>query len=288
MFRIGTSGWRYAGWRGDFYPVGLRQRDELDYAASRFTGLEINGSFYSLQRPTSYARWHAETPDGFCFAVKGGRFITHMRRLRDVESALGNFFGSGVLALGAKLGPVLWQLPASFGFDAGTIEGFLRLLPRTHAQVAAVAAGHDAKLKPDRRDLEVRPGLADRPVQHALEVRHPSFADPAFADLLARSGVACVLADNAGRWPTLDRDTADFSYLRLHGDTELYTSGYSPQALDEWAAICRDRSAGGRDVHVYFDNDAAGHAPHDAAALLDRLAPPGRRAGQAGQPSSDR
>ncbi len=119
--RVGISGWRYAGWRGDFYPAGLPQRRELEYAAAWLTSIEINGSFYSLQRPDSYRRWRAETPDGFVFAVKGGRFITHLKRLQDVETPLANFFASGVLALGPSLGPVLWQLPErGSGPGAGT------------------------------------------------------------------------------------------------------------------------------------------------------------------------
>lgn len=270
MYRVGTSGWRYAGWRGDFYPSGLPQRAELAYAAERLSSLEINGSFYSLQRPSSYQRWHDETPDDFCFAVKGGRFVTHMRRLRDVESALGNFFASGVLALGPKLGPFLWQLPARMSYDAELIDGFLSLLPRTTAEVAALGARHDEKIRTDRIDLEVRD---EQPCVHALEVRHDSFADPGFARLLDRHGVACVLADNAGVWPSFDLDTAAFSYLRLHGGTELYTSGYGPAALDAWAERCRERAQGGRDVYVYFDNDARGHAPRDACALRRRLSP---------------
>lgn len=267
VYRIGTSGWRYAGWRGDFYPEGLRQRDELRYAAERFTALEINGSFYSLQRPTSYQRWHDETPDGFVLAVKGGRFITHMRRLANAETALANFFGSGVLALGAKTGPFLWQLPETIAYDRDLVDGFLRELPRTSEEAALLGARHDDRLKEGRIDLQVR---ASVPLRHAVEPRHPSFADPAFADLLAEHDVACVLADSAGRWPAFDRDTADFSYLRLHGDTELYASRYDDAALDRWADLCRRRADHG-DVHVYFDNDSRGHAPHDAARLLARL-----------------
>ena len=268
MYRIGTSGWRYAGWRGDFYPTGLPQRAELAYAAEYLSSLEINGSFYSLQRPSSYQLWHDETPEDFCFAVKGGRFITHMRRLHNVESALANFFASGVLALGAKLGPFLWQLPARVPYDVGVLDAFLAMLPRTSVEIAALGQRHDDRLGPGRIDVEVR---HDQPCRHALEVRHESFALPGFADLLARHGVACVLADNAGVWPSLDLDTADFSYLRLHGDAELYTSGYGPAALDAWAQRCRERARGGRDVYVYFDNDARGHAPRDALELRRRL-----------------
>src|SRR5919107_1922375 len=129
--RVGISGWRYAGWRGDFYPTGLAQRRELEYAAQRMTSIEINGSFYSLQRPSSYASWREQTPEGFVFAVKGGRFISHLKRLVDVETPLANFFASGVLALGPKLGPVLWQLPENLPYDAERLADFFDLLPRT-------------------------------------------------------------------------------------------------------------------------------------------------------------
>jgi hypothetical protein len=148
--RVGISGWTYAGWRGDFYPRGLVQRRELEYAAERMTSIEINGSFYSLQRPTSYAAWRDQTPDDFVFAVKGGRFITHMKKLAGVETALANFFASGVLALGRKTGPFLWQLPPNLGFDADRLAAFFDLLPRTSLEAAELARGHDAKIGEDR------------------------------------------------------------------------------------------------------------------------------------------
>ena len=243
------------------------QRRELEYAASRLTSIEINGSFYSLQRPSSYARWRDETPDDFVFAVKGGRFITHLKRLREVEAPLANFFASGVLALGPKLGPVLWQLPEALEYDADAVEAFARLLPRTTRAAAALAGRHDDRLSGDRVHAETD---ADRPVRHALEFRSPSFAtDEALAHLAAHD-IAVVLADTAGRWPKVDRDTADFRYVRLHGDRELYASGYSPAALDEWAGRIRAWSERG-DVYVYFDNDAKGFAPHDAEALIERV-----------------
>lgn len=134
--RIGISGWRYAGWRGDFYPAGLAQRRELEYASRALTSIEINGSFYSLQRPSSYRRWRAETPEGFVFAVKGPRFVTHMKKLVGVDAALGNSFASGVLALGPRLGPILWQLPATFRFDASRMADFFALLPRSTTEAA--------------------------------------------------------------------------------------------------------------------------------------------------------
>jgi uncharacterized protein YecE (DUF72 family) len=266
--RVGISGWRYAGWRGDFYPKGLRQRDELAYAAERLGSIELNGSFYSLQRPTSYQSWRRETPDGFIFAVKGGRFITHMKRLADVDTALANFFASGVLALEDKLGPVLWQLPERLAFDADLLESFFAKLPRTTIEAARQAEGHDDKVPDDRACTTTS---EDRPIRHALEPRHKSFDTDEARELLSRNDICMVLADSAGKWPAMGDGTSDFRYVRLHGDTELYASGYSPSALDRWAGLCCDWQAEGHDVFVYFDNDAKGHAPHDAMQLQERV-----------------
>jgi uncharacterized protein YecE (DUF72 family) len=282
---VGTSGWRYPPWRGTFYPRGLVQRRELEHLSRLVTSIEINGSFYSLQRPENYRAWATETPDDFLFAVKGGRFITHLKQLRDVGTPLANFFASGVLALGPKLGPVLWQLPPRLRFEPARIAEFLTLLPRTTGAAAELAARHDERLD-GRAHIETD---ADRPLRHAIEVRHPSFCTPAFVELLREQDVALVVADTAGTWPHLEDVTADFVYVRLHGDAELYTSGYTPDALDMWAAKVRAWRAGesptgehtvgppapwrpeGRDVFVYFDNDAKVHAPFDAIGLAQRL-----------------
>jgi uncharacterized protein YecE (DUF72 family) len=267
-FYVGVSGWRYLRWRGDFYPRGLPQRAELSYAAERMTSVEVNGSFYSLQRPSSYAAWRDQTPDGFPFAVKGGRFITHMKKLNGVETALANFFASGVLALGPKLGPVLWQLPANLPADPARLAAFFDLLPRSTQAAAELASRHDDKV-PEDRALTTADG--DRPIRHALEPRHASFASADVAELLREQDIALVTADSAETWPEFDALTSDFAYVRLHGDTELYASGYSAAALDTWARRCHNWAAAVPDVFVYFDNDAKGHAPHDAVALLQRL-----------------
>jgi uncharacterized protein YecE (DUF72 family) len=269
-----------------FYPKGLPQRRELEYVGERLSSVEINGSFYSLQRPEKYAAWRDQTPDDFVFAVKGGRFITHLKKLRDVEVPLANFFASGVLALGPKLGPLLWQLPPNLGFDAGRIGDFLALLPRTTSAAAELAKGHDERLE----GRALTEADADRPMRHALEVRHASFCSAEFVDVLRSAGVGLVVADTARKFPFLDDVTADFVYVRLHGDEELYTSGYSDEALDAWAARVREWRAGrvpvtehtvaprakvrrgGRDVFVYFDNDVKVRAPYDAIHLAERLA----------------
>ncbi|MFC7446878.1 DUF72 domain-containing protein [Rhodococcus daqingensis] len=266
--RIGISGWAYPGWRGDFYPAGLVHRRELAYAATRMPSIEINGSFYALQAPDSFARWRDETPDDFVFAVKGGRYITHMKRLRDIDTALANFFASGPLALRAKLGPILWQLPPTLEFDADRVAGFLAALPRTTTAAAELAARHDDKVPADRA-LTVAD--APRPIRHALEARHLSFGGPEAVALIEQNDVALVVADSAGRYPMFDRRTSDFMYVRLHGDTELYASGYGDRALDAWATRIGGWSADGLDVFVYFDNDARGRAPFDAIALRRRL-----------------
>ena len=266
---IGVSGWRYPHWRGVFYPTELREADELAYLAQRMRSVEINGSFYSLQRPSSYAAWAAVAPDHFVFAVKGSRYITHLKQLRDVETPLANFFASGVLALGAKLGPVLWQLPARMPLRAQRLEQFFTLLPRTHSDAAQLAARHDNKITGDRVLTEP---LVEQPIRYALEPRHPSFATPDARALLAEHDVCMVVADSAGVWPTMHDGTSNFRYVRLHGETELYGSGYTDESLDRWASQCQQWVEEGYDTYVYFDNDAEGHAPFDALCLADRLA----------------
>ncbi|MCW2004732.1 uncharacterized protein YecE (DUF72 family) [Xanthomonas arboricola] len=283
--RIGISGWRYARWRGTFYPTGLAQRRELAYAGRCFPSVEINGSFYSLQRPESYQSWHDETPDDFVFAVKGPRFVTHMKRLRDCEQALANFFASGVLRLGPKLGPILWQLPPSLRFDEAVLDAFLSALPRDTEAALALARKRDTTLMHGRTALSVD---RKRPLRHALEMRHPSFCDPSCMKLLRKHKVGVVVADTAGKFPYLEDVTADFVYLRLHGDAQLYASGYSDHALDRWGERIAAWAAGGepsdaqrvgpraskrarRDVYCYFDNDMKVHAPFDARGLMQRL-----------------
>ena len=282
--RIGLSGWTYAPWRGHFYPKGLVQKQELAFAGGRFPSLEINGTFYGLQKPQAFARWAEATPDGFVFAVKGSRYITHMLRLRKVETPLSNFLASGVLRLGPKLGPLLWQFPPSFRFDAALIEDFLKLLPKDTRAAASLARQHDSRL--DERAWTTTD--AGRPLRHAMEIRHESFRDPAFTDLLRRNGVALVVADTAD-WPLLMDVTADFVYCRLHGSKELYRSRYEDAELKRWAKRIRAWSSGEpmhdgafagspedaasrpRDVFVFFDNTDKRHAPEDAARLMRML-----------------
>ena len=282
--RIGISGWRYAGWRGVFYPPKLAQRRELEFASREFATIEINGSFYSLQRPESFARWKAETPKDFVFSLKGSRYITHMLRLRGIEKALANFFAQGLLQLDEKLGPVLWQFPPNFRYERVRFEEFFRLLPRSTRQAAKLARRHDDRM--DERSF-TRTG-EDRPLRHCVEIRHESFAISDFVDLLREHDIGLVIADTV-EWPLLMDVTSDFVYCRLHGSEQLYASGYTDAALKKWAVrvaawarggdspdgrfahAARSGSSTPRDVYVYFDNDMKVRAPFDAKALRERV-----------------
>jgi len=284
--RIGISGWRYPPWRGGaFYPEGLPQKRELEYASRQVNSIEINGSFYSLQRPESYRAWYDATPEDFVFSVKASRFLTHIMRLKNVETPLANFLASGILRLREKLGPILWQLPPTFTYNHALLDAFFGMLPRTTSAAATLARRHDARLA--NRAWTNADGT--RPIRHAVEVRHPSFKDKDFVRLLRERDIALVVADTAGKWPFIEDTTSDFVYVRLHGDAQLYVSGYSASALDAWARKIRAWQAGrtpagatlvssrpsprpeGRDVFVYFDNDVKVRAPYDAISLAHRL-----------------
>jgi uncharacterized protein YecE (DUF72 family) len=268
---IGISGYDYKPWRGVFYPDDLPARDWLRFASRQFNSIELNGTFYSLKSPAVFERWLTQVPEGdFLFAVKGGRFITHNLKLRRSETALGNFFASGVLALGTRTGPFLWQLPATYRFEADRLDQFMGILPRDATEGEAVAREHDERLR--------RGALVDAAARvtyrHAFEVRHPSYFHPEFYDLLRAHGCGLVVADSAGKFPMSEEVTAPFVYVRLHGSQQLYVSRYTDEELDEWAeriARWRNPAAGGRDVYVYFDNDAKVHAPRDALRLMERV-----------------
>lgn len=281
--RIGISGWTYRLWRGHFYPEDLPHRQELAYASRVFSSIEINGTFYSLQKPDAFERWAVETPDDFVFSVKAPRFITHIRRLREPRIPLANFLASGLLRLGAKLGPILWQFPPNFRFEPERMSAFLALLPHDTKSAAALAHEHDHRLA-GRAWLETD---AVRPLRHAVEIRHESFRDEAFVRLLREHDVALVCADTV-EWPRLMDLTADFVYCRLHGSETLYQSGYDGAAIARWAARVRAWSLGHpmldgefadkpskrtkpRDVFLYFDNTDKLRAPGDARALMEHL-----------------
>ena len=286
QIRIGISGWRYVPWRGVFYPPKLPQRQELEFASNKLTSLEINGTFYSLQRPTSFQSWHDATPPDFTFSVKGPRYITHIQRLREVEAPLANFLASGVLLLREKLGPFLWQFPPSFKLDAEKMENFLKMLPHETGAAKYLASNHDAWMKK-------RVAFDDvddyHKLRHAIEIRNKSWAVPEFLELLRKYDVAIVCADTV-EWPKITDVTSDFVYCRLHGSEVLYASGYDAKSLDLWAEWVQTWASGGepdsdkilktklpktksRDVFVYFDNDTKVRAPFDAQELIKRVTP---------------
>ena len=284
--RIGISGWTYRPWTGGaFYPKGWPQQRELEYASRQVNSIEINGTFYSLQTPATYQAWYQATPEQFVFSLKAGRFITHLKRLVDVKTPLANFFASGVLRLKEKLGPILWQLPPSFRYNRERLEAFFRLLPRDTGEASVLAKTHDVHIKArawTRTEKAV-------PLRHAIEVRHESFQTADFIALLRDHNIALVVADTAGKWPFMEDTTSDFMYVRLHGAEELYASGYTDSALDQWekkirawatgdqpgdaklVAAPREAQKTGRDVFVFFDNDVKVRAPYDAMSLSHRL-----------------
>jgi uncharacterized protein YecE (DUF72 family) len=284
--RIGISGWRYAGWRGVFYPPTLVQKKELNFASRALATIEINGSHYALQRPSSYQSWHDATPDNFVFSVKAPRYITHILRLKDERSsiAIANFFASGLFNLRQKLGPLLWQFPPSFRFNEQQFENFLRMLPVDTEQAAGIARQHNAKVKQPCLTVD-----KCRRMRHAIEIRHDSFCDPRFVDLLRKYGAALVISDAVADWPYAEDMTTDFAYMRLHGAETLYGGEYSDQALDRWAARVQTWAKGSepadakriagasmkkvpaRDIFCYFDNDQKVRAPFDAARLANRI-----------------
>lgn len=282
---IGISGWTYAGWRRLFYPEGLPPRHELPFAARQFNAIEINGTFYRLQRPENFASWRENTPDGFRFAVKGSRFITHMKQLRDPDAPLANLFASGVLRLEEKLGPLLWQFSDRMRYDRERFERFMSILPHSERAASKLARRHDARVS-GRASFHTD---TDRRILHAFEVRHESFMCDDFLELLRAHDAALVFSDAASDWPYAEDVTTAFVYLRLHGAEELYASGYDAASLDRWARKLRSWIAGreprdairagsrraprarSRDAYVFFDNDAKVHAPFDAMELADRL-----------------
>jgi uncharacterized protein YecE (DUF72 family) len=286
QIRIGISGWRYEPWRGVFYPPKLPQRQELEFASSKLTSLEINGTFYSMQKPTSYQSWYSSTPPDFQFSVKGPRYITHIQRLREVEAPLANFLASGVLTLREKLGPFLWQFPPSFKLDAEKMEAFLKLLPHNTGAAKYLASNHD-------KWMSKRVAFEDvddhHKLRHAIEIRNKSFAVPEFLELLRKYDIAIVCADTPA-WPKITDVTSDFVYCRLHGVEELYAAGYDDKSLDQWAKWVllwaggdepptekildeKPSKAKTRDVFVYFDNDTKVRAPFDAQSLIKRVTP---------------
>lgn len=259
--RIGLSGWSYKPWRGDFYPDGLPQNQELTFAAERFTTLEINRTFYSLVEPKTMRGWYEATPHDLRFSVKGSRFITHNKKLANIEDPMRRFVESGLADLKHKLGPILWQLGPSLRFDRGRVERFFLGLPRK---------------------------LGGRRLRHVFEPRHETFFVPEMARLARDHGVVLAFSHSAA-WPYTEELTTGVVYLRLHGPREVYSSAYSKDELEGWARRIEKWANGsepddarrisdldppprkGRSVYVYFDNDVGGHAPRQALELINLL-----------------
>jgi uncharacterized protein YecE (DUF72 family) len=261
MIRVGIGGWNYEPWRGTFYPPGLAQKKELEYASRKLTSIEINGTYYGSQKPESFARWRDETPDDFAFSVKGPRFTTNRRILAEAGPSIKRFFSTGVLELREKLGPINWQFLPTKKFDSEDFEAFLRLLPKE---------------------------VEGRLIHHVVEVRHPSFRVSEFAALLHRYGVATVIADSES-FPQIPDVTAPFVYARLQRASKAIETGYSAADLAAWASRAKQWSAGNypedlqwigehgkhtampRDVFIYMINGDKTMAPAAAMALIERL-----------------
>ena len=278
--RLGIAGWVFDEWRGGaFYPEGLKQKEELAFASRHLGTIEINSTFYSHQKAQSFRNWAAETPEDFVFSVKGHQLITHIKRLKDAELPLANFFASGVLALGKRLGPFCWQLPPNLKYDKARMETFLSLLPQDKDALLALAGKNQGlKNEPFLDAAEIGP------VRHAIEVRHESFANPEFVELMRAHNVALVTADTA-EWPATDI-TADFVYCRLQGapGKEQYEPAEieaRAKWLDAWSkgeapsdapTITLAATGAARDVFAFFVSTDKKHAPRNAMAVMQKLA----------------
>lgn len=264
---VGFSGWTYAPWRGVFYPPKLAQKKELEFASRKVSSIEINGTFYRLQTPKSFTQWHDQTPPNFRFAVKASQFITHRRRLQDVAQPLANFFAQGILCLKQKLGPILWQFPPSLPLVDDRFEKFIQMLPHTSRAAGDLAARHDSFVE-GRSHTD--PG-GEYPIRHAFEFRHPSFRDDDFLAMMKRHKVALVFADSGAHSLDVHEPTADFVYMRMHGQDPTFKDGYPEDLLKVTAKRIKEWAKEGRSVHVYFDNDEKAHAPRDAKRLAAML-----------------
>lgn len=263
---VGISGWTFPGWRGTFYPEGLVQRKELEYASHRLSSVEINGTFYSLQRPKTFQAWRDVTPDNFMFSVKAPQFITHVLRLKEVEKPLANFLASGILSLNEKLGPILWQFPPNVMLKDDRFEKFIRMLPHDTKRASQIALRHDAKMK-GRSWTKVGTAL---PMRHAFEFRHPSFLNKDFISFLTEHNIAFVMAHAGGKTPYIEEPTADFVYARLHGEGKPYAKGYPKKEISHWAEKIKGWTKK-QEVFIYFSNEAKVFSPAGALALQDKL-----------------
>ena len=283
--RVGISGWEYDGWQGDFYPPGLAKRRRLEYVTRMFETLEINGTFYSLKSPATFERWYETAPDDFVYALRGSRYLSHTKRLRDPLTGLANFFASGVLRLEDKLGPILWQCPPNMSWEPEAFETFCAMLPADTHTAARLGHRHDHRVR-GRTSLHVD---TNRGLRHAFEIRDARMMNPDMVRILRRHGHGFVVSDTAGKYPYYEEITAGFVYVRLHGTGHMYVGAYDTAERHAWCdriglwtsaherpdapriTNLRPPPRKGRDVYVYFDNDAHGHAPFDALALAHDL-----------------
>jgi uncharacterized protein YecE (DUF72 family) len=275
---VGCSGWTFPGWRGDFYPKGLSQKKELEFASRKLTSIEINGTFYSMQKPHTFQKWYDETPENFIFAVKGPEYITHRQRLKDIGTPLSNFLASGLLCLKEKLGPILWQFPPNMILKDDRFEVFMKMLPHDAKEAAKLAKKHSDWLE-GRNFTKVTENFR---IRHAFEFRHPSFMNQDFVKLMRSHGVAVVFAHSgAEKSPYFEDVTADFIYGRMHGQEEKFKKGYTKETLSWFAkrveswmsgkqpkdAMCvvdKGPATKKRDAFIYFDTEEKIYAPHDA------------------------
>ena len=265
---IGISGWTFPGWKGPFYPDDLVQRKYLEFASQRLNSIEINGTFYSLQKPTSFRHWYRETPKDFIFAVKAPQFITHVLRLKEVAEPLANFFASGLLCLKQKLGPILWQFPPNVMLKDDRFEKFLKLLPHNSKGAAKLARKHGEKVE-GRAYTEAK---EDFPVRHAFEFRHKSFLNKDFCDLMRAHNVAFVFAHQGGEGaPYTEEPTANFIYVRFHGEGKPYVKGYPDREISRWAKKVVAWNKAKLDSYLYFSNEAKVYSPAGAMKLMQRL-----------------
>ena len=239
---VGIGGWTFEPWRGPFYPDDLPQKRELEYASRKLTSIEINGTYYSTFKPASWIKWREETPQGFVFAVKASRFCTNRRELAGAGDSVAKFLNQGLTELKDKLGPINWQFMETKKFDEGDMAAFLKLLPHK---------------------------LDGVPLRHALEVRNPSFKDPAFYKLAKAHNAAIVFADDDS-FPEIDEPTADFTYARLMRSQEKVATGYDKKGLDHWAKQAAGWAKRG-DAFVYFISGAKVRNPAAAQALIERV-----------------
>lgn len=265
---VGISGWTFDGWKKTFYPDGLAVKKQLEFASRQVNSIEINGTFYALQKPSSFETWYRSTPGDFTFAVKAPQFITHILRLKDAEEPLANFFASGLLCLKEKLGPILWQFPPHVMLKDDRFEKFIKLLPHDAKSAGELASRHGSKVE-GRSHLDTT-GISK--VRHAFEFRHKSFLNPDFIAFLREHHIAFVFAHGGGeKAPYTEEPTSDFVYARLHGEGKAYANGYPAREISRWAKKVSEWKNAGLDTYVYFSNEAKVYSPDGAMQLLKKL-----------------